>query len=350
MAFDFHPEAAIVANNVRAACVASVIIPVRNEEGSIAASLDALSRQVDLRGDLLAPDCFEVLMLLNNCTDQSAAVAHGWQRQHPEVALHIAERQLHGAAAHVGTARRLLMDTAWRRLDARGSGVRGILSTDSDTIVAQDWVAQNLRALREGADAVGGEIRLKAGELGALPNGARRSYRRDRLYQKLVAELEALLDPQPGDPWPRHLENFGASLACTPEIYARVGGMPAVSPLEDVAFVAALKRVNACIRHDLAVTVYTSSRFDGRAEIGLSHQLRTWQHMSETGESHIVPSAQWLVHRLKMLNRLRRDSPELAEDLEHCERLIEEEFRGRRYCTVDYANRTLRSTIQALKT
>ena len=117
------------------------------------------------------------------------------------------ERMLAPEDAHVGTARRWLMDTAWRRLEGVAGGV--ILSTDADTLVAPDWVARNLAALDAGADAVGGAIGLRAGEIEAMEAGARRAYVRDRRYQALVARLEDKLDPQPGDPWPRHLEHFG---------------------------------------------------------------------------------------------------------------------------------------------
>jgi hypothetical protein len=167
-------------------------------------------------------------------------------------------------------------------------------------------VAQNLRAIGAGADAVGGVILLMDGDLESLPAGARDAYLRDRQYQRLIAELEHWLDPQEGDPWPRHLEHFGASLACTPQIYAKAGGLPPVMPLEDVAFVDALRRVGARLRHDPAVIVRTSARLDGRAEVGLSGQLRIWQERSESGEPHLIRSCDWLVHRFECLGRLRR--------------------------------------------
>jgi len=138
-----------------------------------------------------------------------------------------------------------------------------------------------------------------------LSAGVQRAYRRDREYQGLVAELEDLLDPQEGDPCPRHLEHFGASLACTPQAYARAGGMPPVKPLEDVAFVDALRRSEARLRHDPKVMVYTSARLDGRAERGLAHQLRFWHGMTDAGAPQRVPSAAALMHRFKTLRSLR---------------------------------------------
>jgi hypothetical protein len=301
---DFWPEAPLMQGTAHENCRAIVILPARNEEACLAATLDALAAQTDLSGAPIPTNAMETLLLLNNCTDASAEVVRQWQAMHPGFVLHLVERTLPQEVAHVGTARRLLMDTAWSRLTGRAGSA--ILSTDADTLVAPDWVAQNLRAIAHGADAVGGVIHLMEGDLESLPTGAREAYLRDHKYQRLIAELEHWLDPQDGDPWPRHLEHFGASLACTPQIYARAGGLPAVKPLEDVAFVDALRRVGAKLRHDPAVMVSTSARLDGRAEVGLSGQLRIWQDRSEAGQPHLVRSCEWLVHRFECLGRLRR--------------------------------------------
>ena len=301
----FDPEQPLLAGPAHERCRAVVIVPARNEEASLQATLDGLAAQRSPGGGALDPNSFEILLLLNNCTDSSAQVARAWRAQHPHTALHILERTLPPCEAHVGTARRLLMDTAWSRLRGRGRSC-GILSTDSDTVVAPDWIAQTLSALALGADAVGGFIELKEGELERLPEGARTAYLRDCEYQRLFAELEDLLDPQPGDPWPRHLHHFGASLACSPAAYQRAGGLPPINPLEDMAFVDALYRADARLRHDPAVRVFTSARFDGRASVGLSWQLRTWQQASEAGTPHEVCSCSWLQHRFQCLRTLRQ--------------------------------------------
>ncbi len=286
-------------------CRAVVALPARNEEQSLAATLDALAGQVDLSGRPLRTESYEVLLLLNNCTDASAAVAGAWRRAHPEVVLHCCERELATEVAHIGTARRLLMDTAWERLQGRHETCV-ILSTDSDSYPARNWIAENLRALDDGADAVGGVIELIESDYEALPLGVRRAYRNDRRYQYLIAEMEDWFDPQVGDPWPRHLEHFGASLGCTPEVYARAGGMPRLPELEDVAFVDRLRQVDARLRHEPKVVVYTSARLDGRIATGLSGQLRCWQTMHDEGRVHRVLSAEWLRHRFATLCRLRQ--------------------------------------------
>jgi hypothetical protein len=288
-------------------CRASVIVPARNEECGLAVTLDALRLQVTREGAKLPFELYEVILLLNNCTDGSATVARRYALDHPGFHLHVADVDLPPDRAHVGTARSLLMEAACERLEGLpGSDGRAILSTDADTQVAPDWVAANLWELERGADAVGGVIQLLPDELEALDDGTRAAYLRDQAFQHRVARLEAALDPDPADPWPRHLEHFGASLACTPEVYRRSGGLPAVCPLEDKAFVDALRKVGARIRHSPLVQIFTSARLDGRAEIGLSGQLRHWKREAGAGEPHMVDSAEWLEHRFRTLATLRR--------------------------------------------
>ena len=347
-----------------AMCQACITIPARNEEATLARCLDGLSGQRDLQGRLLPHRCFEILLLLNNCTDASHAVACEWQARHPTVALHVIECTLPPEQAHVGTARRLLMDTAWLRLQGTVAEPAAILTTDADTVVAEDWIARNLCALGEGADVVGGLVSLLPDDLMSLPRAVRLRYERDRRYAALVARLEDALDPSAGDRCPRHLDHFGASLACTPEAYAAVGGMPAVSPLEDEAFVDCIRRANRRLRHDPLVRIYTSARLHGRAAVGMARQLRLW-HDLPNDDAQVVPSADFLIHRFGTLQQLRRAfetkdpaglvpptawwETTFAKALEHqttcpgflgaifCDVLISEAFSGQREQSIQHA-------------
>lgn len=295
-------------------CRAVVVVPARNEEDGLDATLDALRLQVEADGRPLRWDLYEILLLLNNCTDRSVEVAERYSVRHPDFQLHILQCEFAADDAHVGTARRRLMDLACDRLEMLRAEDGVILSTDADTVVAADWVATNLAVIAGGAEVVGGVIELLVEDLQTLEPGVRLAYERDREFQRLVARLESVLDPDPADPWPRHLHHFGASLACTPEIYRRSGGLPPVKPLEDVAFVDALRKVGARLRHAPEVRIYTSARLDGRAEVGLSGQLRHWRNEVDRGLPHIVDSAEWLRHRFATLAGLRRlDRQELQE-------------------------------------
>ena len=354
----FQPSPPLIDGRPHPNCRAVVIVPARNEEHALPAALEALRLQCALADRPVPHDVYEVVVLLNNCTDASSEVARRYREEHPGFHLHIAECTLPPETAHVGTARRLLMDTAFHRLEGSVHTHTAILSTDADTVVSRDWVYCNLRAIEEGAEAVGGVIHLKPEDIELLDSGTLLAYRNDRTYQKHVARLESLLDPDPADPWPRHLEHFGASLSCTPAAYRRAGGMPPVKPLEDVAFVDALRRVDARLRHAPDVSIHTSARLDGRAEVGLSGQLRHWQEDAAAGRPHTVQSAESLAHRFSSLARLRRfwrleELPNLTQFPEpwrgplaeshprrlsqaaflaaiDCNRLIAETFQGRR--------------------
>ncbi len=368
-----------------ALCRATVVVPARNEEASLAATLDALRLQVEADGEPLDGRTYEVLLLLNNCTDGSLAVAERYAERYPEFALSLVCCELAPEDAHVGTARRMLMDAACARLEGQGrrnrSSAQAILSTDADTLVAPEWVSANLAEITRGAEVVGGVIHLFVEELALLEESTRKRYERDRELQGLVAKLESMLDPDPADPWPRHLEHFGASLACTPAIYRLCGGLPAVPRLEDVAFIDALRKVGARLRHSPAVHIFTSARLDGRAEVGLSGQLRHWRRDAEAKEPQMVDSAAWLEHRFRWMGALRRlnecaspcfeaypagwrerlreahrdglETPKFLERID-CDGLIEEMFREsvgepRRHEEIRIVLRALRAAIARLE-
>ena len=282
----------------------SVIIPVRNEAEAISRTLDSLACQVDNSGAVLDPACYEVLLLANNCTDDTAEAARCFARRTPNFSLHVAEISLPPAHAHVGTARRLLMNEACRRLFSRKQHRGVIASTDGDTRVAPDWVAQMLAETAAGADAVGGRIRVERqrGE----DTDARLYCLRDTAYQRGLARLEHLLDPDPADPWPRHHQFFGGNLGVTALAYRHVGGLPPLPCLEDVALGEALRRVDARIRHSPAVRVSTSPRQAGRTALGLSSQLREWGQMGRTGQAHWVQQPAAVAARFASRRSLRR--------------------------------------------
>ena len=81
--------------------------------------------------------------------------------------------------------------------------------------------------------------------------------------------------------------------------------MPAVTPLEDEAFVDCVRRADLTLRHEPAVKVFTSARLEGRAKIGLARQFHCWSELPNH-DAHTVPSAEFLEYRFRFLGRLRR--------------------------------------------
>lgn len=301
---DYGP---LVAAPVSPVCEAIVIIPARDEREVLPDALAALAGQVDLDGRSLDRCRYEVIVLANNCRDDTVAVARRTAARFPGLALHVVDLVLSDQHAHVGAARRLLMDEAERRLRRTRRGVRGVIaSTDADTRVAPDWLAATLAEVERGADAVGGRILVDPVDLARWGAVTRAWHLRDVGYRSLVSELDSHIDPTPSDPWPRHFQHFGPSLAVTVEAYVRAGRLPVVSALEDVGLYTALRRVDASIRHSPAVRVVTSGREVGRTGFGFAVQLGLWSEMGDRHEAFLVESPAAIAAAADARRRLRR--------------------------------------------
>ncbi len=287
----------------------SVIVPVRNEAAHLRHTLDALRLQEDSQGKPLSPDHYEVLLLANNCTDRSYDLATQYQAEFPNFGLYVARLWLSPPQANIGYVRRLLMDEACRRLLLHETTNGIIASTDGDTVVDRHWICQNIAEIEKGNDAVGGRILTqptnRPGGTGALPERTRRYHLWDVTYRHLVARLETRLDPSTNDPWPRHFQHFGASLAVTCAAYLRAGRLPTVPYLEDEAFYRALLRIDARVRQSPAVRVFTSTRLTGRVAVGFSWQLQQWADLGVAQQIPKVNGLEALVRRFSVRRQLR---------------------------------------------
>ncbi|AFZ29339.1 glycosyl transferase family 2 [Gloeocapsa sp. PCC 7428] len=286
-------------------CEVCVVVPVRDEAEHLVATLNALAHQIDLHGKPLHHSRYEIILLANNCGDDSAAIARKFAQQNASLALHVVEITLPKSEAYIGKVRRLLMNEAYRRLMSIGRDRGVIASTDGDTRVAPTWIAATLEEITRGADAVGGRIITDRPERSRLDPYARLCHLREVGYRYLLTELETYLDPEPCESWPRHYQHYGASVAVTAQMYARVGGIPAVRTPEDVAFYQALVRVDARFRHSPAVKVITSARQTGRAKNGLANQLREWTAMGHKHQPFIVESVARSEQKLQARRKLR---------------------------------------------
>lgn len=236
-------------------------IPVRDEEDRILGCLQALAVQ---QGACLD----HVVLLLNNCTDRSAAIVRASAPALPfEVTC--AERHYPSGQAHAGTARREAMALA-----AAVAGSAGILfTTDADGRVAPDWLSTNLAAMALGAEAVCGRAEIDPIEARAIPDHLHADDAAEIAYGTALDQIHDLVDPDPNDPWPRHTEHSGASIAVTVDAWARAGGVPGLSSGEDRGFLKALRQVDVPIRHAPDVVVTVSGRILGRAPGGMAETM-----------------------------------------------------------------------------
>jgi hypothetical protein len=149
-----------------------------------------------------------------------------------------------------------------------------LLTTDADGRVSPDWLETNLCALDAGADAVCGRAIIDPEEAALIPPHLHAEEERVCDYANLLDEIHALFDPDPADPWPRHTEHSGASIAVRKALFERAGGIPALPTGEDRAFLNLLRGVDARIRHAPEVTVTVSGRIEGRAIGGMADTIR----------------------------------------------------------------------------
>ncbi len=279
----------------------SVIVPVKNEAESIVDCLRCLYNQRDAFNQPVNFENYEVMVLANNCTDNSFEIAVKFGKEFPDFNLHVAQVQLPPAKANIGYVRRVLMDEAYNRLAMVNAGDGIIASTDADTRADCFWVTAIMDEIHKGADAVGGRIYAES-----LHNSCRLFYLRDIAYRMLIAKAESVIDPQKNNPWPSHHQYFGASLALKCSVYRRCGRLPGVPHLEDTALYNALVRIDANIRRSPKVKVYTSDRTAGRVEVGFSEQLQKWNDLHTNNDTQLVEPAECVIKKLKAKNLVRK--------------------------------------------
>jgi glucosyl-3-phosphoglycerate synthase len=256
----------------RASVRAVVVVPAHNEERLIGRCLQALVDQVEVRGDE-----FEVIVVLDACTDATAArasdfIRHIWriksegQGDGPEI--HTVEGPGEGA----GPARATGMDIGCARLESLGRHGGLLASTDADSVVAPDWIARQLEAIAAGAEAIGGEVVLDPSEAEALPAA-------------VLADREAQLAARTREAAARgpaeHAHFSGASLGVTPDAYRRAGGMSWMAALEDQELEDRLVAAGVRIHRLRPVSVVTAARTEGRAARGLARDLELARWLAE---------------------------------------------------------------------
>ncbi len=149
-----------------------------------------------------------------------------------------------------------------------------ILTTDADAEVPENWIEANVQAIHRGADAVCGLAVINPLDALLIPSHLHEDDAREVFYGRLLDQIESVILPDSADPWPRHTENSGASIALTASIFRRAGGVPPICSGEDRALIAKLKSIDARVRHDPDISVVVSGRTEGRATGGMADTIR----------------------------------------------------------------------------
>lgn len=220
----------------------AAVIPVRDEEQLLPATLASVRAAVRALQNVY-PVRAGITVVLDSCTDGSAAAAAALQRTWTDVDL----RLLAGSFGTVGAA--------------RAAGIAAlphlpglwIANTDADTVVPEHWLLHQYSLAAAGYGLVLGT---------AVPDPA----------DLTAAELQAWQRLHPLGEGHPHVH--GANLGFTAAAYHRAGGFAPLPAHEDVDLAARIKASGAAWTATDTIRVVTSGRRDGRAPEGFSRFLR----------------------------------------------------------------------------
>lgn len=219
-----------------------VVVPARNEEATIGASLAAVDRAVRALGHEAPP--VHVIVVLDRCTDGTEAIARASGAD-----------CVVSADGRVGGARRRGVERALAVSADRGGTALDriwIANTDADSTVPATWLLHHLHRARSGCDALVGIVSPRAEDLTSgelVVWKARHPFGRD------------------------HEHVFGANLGVRASAYLAVGGFDDIATGEDVRLVEALDASGANVHRGQTQPVHTSGRRLGRAPDGFADYL-----------------------------------------------------------------------------
>ncbi len=181
-----------------------------------------------------------VVPVLDACTDDSGACA-------PDA--------LEVQARNVGVARAAGFAEVLRREAGRPAGQLWLATTDADSTVPADWLAEQLRLARSGAEVVAGTVRV--GDWSEQPAAAR--HRFGSTY---------------GRPRRGHPHVHGANLGLSAAAYVDAGGIPPLALAEDQGLVDLLRARARRLVATGRIPVTTSGRRESRTIGGFADHLR----------------------------------------------------------------------------
>jgi glycosyltransferase involved in cell wall biosynthesis len=225
-----------------------VVVPARNEEDLIGASLLALERAVHATRERLGAQAptIDVVVVADHCTDATVAVADRF------TGVHVLELQAGSLLGNVGTARAVGVTTGLERVAASHDQV-WLAHTDADSRVPENWLLDQLELAAAGVDVMIGTVRPDFHDLPAA-------------QVELWEATHTLGEPN------GHVH--GANLGIRASVYLAAGGFLPQAEHEDVGLV---ERALALGARSVAVDsceVATSGRLSGRTPGGYAAHLR----------------------------------------------------------------------------
>jgi len=314
-----------------------IAIPVKNEEAQIGACLDSLGKQTRAFDRLV--------LLLNNCTDSTLGICNRFRGERRGV--EIFEKTLYDTLASAGEARRLALHFA-----AQTVPDSVILTTDADAVLERSWIEKNIQEIEAGAEVVCGKAEINPQDALKIDQALHEDDKRETFFLTLLDEINVLLNPDPFDPWPRHQQQSGASIAMRSDVLRMAGGPPHVAACEDRVLIEKLRLVDARIRHAPDIMVQVSGRLEGRAAGGMAETIRRRMiHQDALTDEKLEPSIDAFRRamaqaRLRAVRQGIEDSQALATDLlinpAEIDCILQTEFYGQAWAGIQKVSPVLR--------
>jgi len=220
-----------------------VVVPARDE----APRLERCLRAID-RAAAAVDRPVVVVLVLDSCTDDSAARAARLRLALPVRLVVVTTRCAAAGAARAAGVERLL--------GMLGTAGTWLATTDADSAVPPNWLAEQVRLADRGAAVVAGTVMVRDWEDRPI-----------RVRQRAEQEYAVALAGH------GHGHVHGSNLGISAAWYRRVGGFQPVACDEDVLLVAAAQAAGAAIAWSSDIAVTTSARSDGRAPGGFAAYL-----------------------------------------------------------------------------
>lgn len=214
------------------------MVPAHDERLLLPACLDAL--RVAAAHPALRGIAVHVVPVLDACSDDSGEVA--------PAALEVTAR-------NVGTARAAGFAEVLRREAGRPAGELWLATTDADSTVPADWLAEQLRLARGGVEVVAGTVRVAD-------------------WSEQPAAVRARFAATYGAPGAGHVHVHGANLGLSAAAYLDAGGVPPLALAEDQALVDTLRARARRLVATGRIPVTTSARRESRTTGGFADHLR----------------------------------------------------------------------------
>ncbi|MGE0764972.1 MAG: glycosyltransferase family 2 protein [Hyphomicrobiaceae bacterium] len=243
-----------------------VVIPARDESERLEGALSAIERAAAATSKPVA-----LLVLANNCTDETAAFARHIAVGFDRCVVEVTEEHLPSDRAHAGGARQRAFARALRTFNASEGDI--LVSTDADARLRGDAFRHMDRAFEAGAQVVLAKLESMTDPLDPVADHAVAWGRPGLLWRCSVRRFVETVRSGEIASSAVHDDYGGAGIAICVEAYNALGGFPPIPCHEDLWLVRAADAAAMSVNRQSGVIVDVLARATGRARGGMADTL-----------------------------------------------------------------------------